>query len=389
MSAQTSPEKSLLDLSREITPLLASRSREIETARRLPQDLAHLLAAEGFFSMWIPRALGGQGVPLVQSLQALEILAEADPSVAWCISIGISSTLVLPHLPAETAQQIFERPETIICGVYAPRGRADADGSDHFRVSGQWAFGSGTQNADWILAGCRFFEKGQAMQAQGGQPRTHMVVVPRDEVEFLDTWHTSGMRGTGSTDYRLDDVRVSNQFIAGWTPQALPDEPLYRIPQLTLLAVGFGAIALGIARGALNEFQKLASSKTATGQSQRLDERRDVQGEVARAEVKLRAARSHYYETAESLWEAAEHDRVGLEERSALRLSMLHAVAVGAEVCSVAYQLGGASAIYEDSRLQRLFRDSHVITQHVQVRSDLYSVIGSHLMGKPKTTEVL
>ena len=103
----------------------------------------------------------------------------------------------------------------------------------------------------------------------------------------------------------------------------------------------------------------------------------------------LRAARGHYYECAEAMWEAACEDRVGVEERASIRLATLHAVEVGAQVATSAYRLGGATSIYSESRLQRLFRDSHVITQHVQVRPDLYSVIGSHLSGSPQGTHIL
>ncbi|MFP6640764.1 MAG: acyl-CoA dehydrogenase family protein [Myxococcota bacterium] len=380
---------SLVEESRQIAPLLVARSNEIEAARRLPQDLCDLLSSKGFYSMWVPEEVGGGGVPLLPSLRVIEILAEADPSVAWCVSIGISSSLVLAYLPTETVQQVFSRPDTIVSGVYAPFGRGDAQGDRHFRVSGRWPFGSGTENADWILSGCRYFRDGEPILDSKGQPRTHMVIVPRTDVEFLDTWHTSGLCGTGSTDYRLNDVLVHDDYISAWHLQPVPNGPLFRIPQLTLLAVGFGSIALGVARGALNELRTLASTKVATGQSRKLAERRDIQSEVARAEVKLRAARSHYYESAEAIWEAACQDRVGLDERATLRLSMLHAVEVGAEVARTAYHLGGATAIYEKSRLQRFFRDSHVITQHVQVRPDLYSVIGSHLLGSPKATDVL
>ena len=345
MSAQPLTPVSPTALAREIAPILSKRADEAEEARRMPADLSQLLAQKGFFSMWVPTELGGGGVPLASSLESIEILSQADPSVGWVVGIGVSSTLVLPHFDPDIAGAIFARPETVICGVYAPKGRAESDGQHHFRVSGQWPFGSGTQNADWVLSGSHFFRDGEIITDSKGTPRSHMVAVPRSEVEFLDTWHTSGMRGTGSTDYRLDNVRVSEDYIAAWKPHAMPDNPLYRIPQLTLLATAFGSIALGLARGALVELTELANGKVATGQSQRMAERRDVQGEVARAEVRVRSARTHYYECVEAIWEAAREDRVGLDERSALRLSMLHAVETGAEVARSPYRQGGATAI--------------------------------------------
>ncbi len=388
MSLRPSTPRSMLEAAQKIAPTLRSRSDEIEAARRLPDDLARSLAEQGFYRMWVPTTLGGLEMPLAPSLEVFEVLAQADPSVAWCVAIAVSSTLALPHLPEATAAAIFDRPDRIIAGVYAPKGRADScEGG--FRVSGRWPFGSGTQNADWILAGSRFFRDGQPVVDKGGNPRTHMVVVPADRVEFLDTWHVTGLAGTGSTDFKMEDVLVSEAYISGWNPVPVCEAPLYRIPQLSLLAVGFGAIALGLGRSALSELAALAGAKTATGQSAPLAQRRDFQSDLARAEVSLRAARSLYYECAEALWDAATRDAAGIDERASLRLATLYAVETGAEVARTAYGLGGASSVYLTSRLQRLFRDSHVITQHVQVRPDLYSVIGSHLSGEPKGTEML
>ncbi|MCS5638596.1 MAG: acyl-CoA dehydrogenase family protein [Myxococcota bacterium] len=388
MSVQPTAMPSMIDCARRVAPSLRARADEIEAARRIPDDLARSLADQGFYRLWVSQNLGGYEMPLAPSLEVFEILGHAEPSVAWCVAIAVSSTLVLPHLPESSARKIFDRPDRVIAGVYAPKGRADAC-PEGFRVTGRWPFGSGTQNADWILAGCRFFRDGEAITDKRGNPRNHMVVVPAEQVEFLDTWHVTGLAGTGSTDFAMQDVIVPEDFISAWNPVPVPEQPLYRIPQLSLLAVGFGAISLGIGRSALDAVGELAGAKTATGQPTPLAQRRDFQNDLARAEVSLRAARSHYYECAEALWQAAVQDAAGIDERASMRLATLHAVEVGAEVARVAYRLGGASSIYLDSRLQRLFRDSHVIPQHVQVRPDLYSVIGSHLAGAPKATEML
>ncbi|MDG2333248.1 MAG: acyl-CoA dehydrogenase family protein [Myxococcota bacterium] len=379
---------SMIDAAHAMAPTLLARADEIEEARQVPNDLAQSLAEQGFYRMWVPEELGGLAMPLAPSLNVFEILAQGDAAVAWCVAIGVSSTLALPYLPASTARTIFDQPNRIIAGVYAPKGRADSC-KDGFRVSGRWPFGSGTRNADWVLAGCRFFRDGEPILDKRGNPRTNMVIVPASQVEFLDTWNVTGLEGTGSNDFKLEDVPVPEAFISAWNPTPVPEDRLYRIPQISLLAVGFGAIALGIARSALSDLQTMASAKTATGQSAPLAQRRDFQGDLARAEVSLRAARSHYYECAEALWDAAAEDDQCLDERASLRLATLHAVEVGAEISRTAYRLGGASSIYTSSRLQRHFRNSHVITQHVQVRPDLYSVIGSHLAGEPKGIEML
>lgn len=373
---------------RALIPALVARADEIETARQLPDDLARELASQGFYRMWVQRTLGGLEFPLVPTLEVLESLAEGDPSVAWCIAIGITSSLSLTAIPEAAAKEVFAERETIFAGVYAPTGRADKTESG-FRVNGQWAFGSGTRNADWVLGGCRFFDDGQPICDERGVPRTNMVLVRQREIETLDNWDVLGLRGTGSSDYRMTDVSVSEDFVPAWLASTRPSGSLYRIPNLTLLAVGFGAIALGLGRAVLDEFSQLAATKISAMAVDPVAKRGDVQSGLARAEVKLRSARSHYYEMAEAIHAAAESGKVTLDHRADLRLANCHAVDTAADVAATVFRLAGGSAIYRGSRIERLFRDANVITQHVQVRSENYAVIGSQLLGVPRGVAIL
>lgn len=373
---------------RALLPEIEVRAAEIETARQLPDDLAQKLAGEGFYRMWVPRALGGLEFPLVPTLEVLECLAEGDPSVAWCVAIGITSSLSLTAIPEAAAKEAFAKPETIFAGVFAPTGRADAT-RNGFSVSGQWSFGSGTRNADWVLAGCRFFRDGETINDDRGIPRTNMVLVRKSEIEILDNWDVLGLRGTGSSDFRMTDVAVAEEFVPAWFSSTRPAGSLYRIPNLTLLAVGFGAIALGLARTLVRDFLQLAATKIGAMAVDPLAKRGDVQSGLARAEVKLRSARSHYYEMAEALYAAAESGKVSVNDRADLRLANCHAVDTAAEVAATVFRLAGGSSIYRGSRIERLFRDANVITQHVQLRSENYTVIGSQLLGVPRGVGIL
>jgi alkylation response protein AidB-like acyl-CoA dehydrogenase len=389
MSEAANPEIDRMKAAaRALVPVLVARADEIETARQLPNDLARDLASQGFYRMWVQKTLGGLELPLVPTLSVLESLGEGDPSVAWCIAIGITSSLSLTAIPEAAAKEVFAAPETIFAGVYAPTGRADVS-EGGFRVNGQWTFGSGTRNADWVLGGCRFFDEGQPISDERGVPRTNMVLVRQREIEMIDNWDVLGLRGTGSSDFRMTDVRVSEDFVPGWLPSTRPPGSLYRIPNLTLLAVGFGAIALGLGRAMLGEFSQLAATKIGAMAVDLIAKRGDVQSGLARAEVKLRSARSHYYEMAEAIYAAAESGKVTLDHRADLRLANCHAVDTAAEVAATVFRLAGGSSIYRGSRIERLFRDVNVITQHVQVRSENYAVIGSQLLGVPRGVAIL
>lgn len=384
------PQDDPLARARELAPRLRARADEIEAARRLPVDVHRELAAAGFYRLWAPRECGGLELPVWPVAETFEALAQADGSVAWCTFIACTSATALATLPEATARDVFAPPETtLLSGVFAPLGTAERDG-DGFRVSGRWPFGSGTQNADWILAGCRLLENGKPMTRPNGAPRTHMVLVPAREVEFLDTWHVSGLCGTGSTDFALHEVRVPAERVVGYLRERAPDRPLFRFPNFTLLALGIGMVGLGLGRAAIAELVALASAKKPAGSTRTLAERAGVQSAVAEAEAELRAARAFLRESVEAAWRrAAAGDAVPVELRRDLRLATTHAARSAARVTHRMYELGGATSIYKKSPLQRIFRDAHVATQHLMVAPPTLELAGRMFVGLPTDTSSL
>jgi len=384
-SVQTDPEA----IARSFSDEVRARADEIEAARRLPADLSRKLAASGLYRLWVPKRYGGLEAPLVPVLRALEILAEADASVAWCGFIATTSSTALGGLPEPTAREVFATPETLLCGVFAPHGRAEAcDGG--FRATGQWSFGSGTQNADWVLAGCQLLQDGASIRDDAGTPRQHMVIVPAREVEFLDTWKVSGLCGTGSTDFRLTNVFVPEERVVGWKVRRPLEGPIYSFPNFTLLAMGIGAVALGVARAAIDALVSLARVKQPTHSSKTLAERSDVQSAVAKAEADLRSARAFYYEAAHAGWDAAQGGaRVGLAQRRDIRVSTTHAVAAAVRVAQSMYECAGGTSLYRTSPLQRYLRDAHAITQHVMVGRATWETAGRAFLGIESGTQLL
>jgi alkylation response protein AidB-like acyl-CoA dehydrogenase len=371
----------------ELAPLLRGRADEIEAARRLPVDLHRELAAAGFYRSWAPRECGGLELPVWPVAETFEALARADGSSAWCTFIAATSATALATLPEATARAVFTPPETtLLSGVFAPSGTAEREG-DSFRVNGRWAFGSGTQNADWVLAGCRFYENGAPMTRAGGAPRTHMVLVPAREVDFLDTWHVSGLCGTGSTDFALRGVRVPAERVVGFLRERPPDRPLFRFPNFTLLALGIGMVGLGLARAAIDELVALAATKKPTGSARTLAERALVQSGVAEAEAELRSARAFLQGAVDAAWtRACAGDGVPVELRRDLRLATTHAARASARIAARMVDLGGASAIYKRSPLQRICRDAQVATQHMMVAPPTLELTGRMFLGLPTDT---
>jgi alkylation response protein AidB-like acyl-CoA dehydrogenase len=206
---------------------------------------------------------------------------------------------------------------------------------------------------------------------------------PQSEVTFHDTWHTSGMRGSGSLDYSVDDVFVpAERTIQPGVTRPVVASPLSMFPNFTLLAAGVSAVGLGVARRALDELVELAQGKKPQYSSKTLARSAFTQIELARAEGSLRAARAFLHDELRSAWAVALAGReVTVEARTGIRLAATHAATVGAAVADVAFTLAGGTAVYDTSVLGRCLRDAHVVTQHIQTAPKLNETIGKLLLG--------
>ena len=186
---------------RQLAPTLADRAPEIEAARRMPADLLDDLIRTGCFRLLRPHSHGGIGADAPGALGVLETLARADASTAWVVMIGSGSWLDLAGLPREGFDAVFADPDTITAGAFNPTGSiTEADGG--YRVSGRWSFASGCEHADWIYGNC--IEVGD----DGREPRLRIAVFAPDQVVIEDTWMVSGLCGTGSHHFHVDDVLV-------------------------------------------------------------------------------------------------------------------------------------------------------------------------------------
>jgi indole-3-acetate monooxygenase len=388
--AQLPPAPSLDDeiqgVAREISALARELAPETERQRCLPDELVARLSASGLMLAGAPCKVGGLELAPGVALRCAEEIARGDASAGWCVSIAATSSLLAAYLPAESGAQLFDDPQRIAAGVWAPRGKArPVDGG--VVVSGRWAYCSGIRHSAVFFAGC-IVNDGQ--HRTGAKPLPSVIAIPQDELEILDTWHTLGLRGTGSHDTVADELFVPTTRVFSLFAGPVLDRPLYRFPIFGYFALSIGAAALGNASGTLDEFAALAAHKVGLGSTRTLAERSATHAAVAEAEASLRAARALYYEAVEAAWQAAhEEELVPVGLRNDLRLAATHAVRTSADVVRSLYDLGGGTAIYDDSPLQRRFRDAHTATAHFQVNAASRELPGRVLLGQPADTALL
>ncbi len=373
----------LLDAARALAPRIGALAEETERGRRLPAELVSAFAEAGFFGMCVPRDLGGPEAHPAVLLDTMETLAAADGAAGWCAMIAATTSVLAAYLPDADARTIYGTAGTATGGAYAPQGRATTV-SGGYRVTGRWAFASGCEHCAWLTGG-------SLVQSAGGQSEARLMMFPASEVEIIDTWNVSGLRGTGSHDIAVRDVFVpATRAISLTIDRPCRGGTLYAFPVFGLLALGGAAVATGIARHAIDELVSLAATKTATLQRRRLAERPVVQAKVAEAEALLGSARAFLREAVARAWESAERGgEIALRDRAHLRLAATHATATAARAVDLMYTAGGGTAIYATSPLQRCLRDAHAVTQHVMVAEPTYELVGRVLLGVDADTAQL
>jgi alkylation response protein AidB-like acyl-CoA dehydrogenase len=370
---------------RSTSAVIAPLIDQIETECRLPQAAVDALVAAGVFKLCVPRAYGGAQAHPVTVLAVIEELAKLDGSVGWCAMIGATSGLMSVYLDDAIAREVYSPADAITCGVFAPTGRA-LPGHDGFTVTGRWAFASGCQHSRWRMGGTIAGEPPELLPS--GAPDVRSVLFRADETMIHETWDTAGLRGTGSHDFSVREVTVPRER----TFSLISDRPKhdgYTLPFFGILASGVAAVGLGIARAALDTFVALAGQKKLPGGKKTLAHREIVQLEVARGEARLRAARGLLFDALGEAIRVADDAKHSLQARARLRLAACHAASEAAAVTASAYELGGGSAVYRTSPLQRQFRDAHVVTHHLMVSSTSLTMAGRVLLGVETDTSTL
>jgi indole-3-acetate monooxygenase len=365
------------EVARELGPLIADHADAADRDRRVPKAVVDALASAGIFHMFVPRAFGGAETDVARGVRTLEELSKVDGSTGWMAMIGATTGVISAYLPEEVSREVYQ-PGVVTGGVVAPRGTAVASG-DGYQVNGRWPFASGCEHSRWLACAC--VVSGQTEQT--GQTEVRMALFPASVVEIIDTWHVSGLRGTGSHDIAVTDALVPGDYSFSLSSPPVQPGVLYGFSLMGLLAVCVAAVALGIGRGALDEIKEIAQTKTPVGRRKSLSDWSVAQVSLAEGEAALRAGRAFLFEAIGEMWGTLERgDQPSAEERALVRLAASQAVQGAVRAVDIAYNLGGGTSIYESSRLQRQFRDIHALTQHVSVGLSSFEAAGRVLLGQ-------
>jgi len=374
-----------LDAARELGPKIRAAADEIEQGRRLPMHLVREMQRAGVFRMAMPRAWGGPELDILTQVRVIEALSSVDASAGWCTMIGIDGGYVTTFIDQTVAREMYADLDSVTAITFAPPGKAVRT-KGGFIVNGRWPFGSGCQHATWLVGHFVVFDGDSPRLQPNGLPETRFGFVAAAQGEIIDTWTTNGLRGSGSHDWMVKDRFIPEERTFNLAaPTLYRQRPLYALPNLLLYKTC--AVALGIARGAIDDFVALASNKPLTFKSPSagkamLRDETYVQCTVAQAEASVSSARAFVFEAFGDLWNTLlTGDPPSLKQRARGRLAMVHASAACLQAVELLYKANGGSSVYAGNAFDRRLRDMQTANQHTVVSLKTWEVTGRVLLG--------
>jgi indole-3-acetate monooxygenase len=372
-----------------LAPQIRAAREEIEQGRRLPRSIAEAMKAAGIFGMVMPRAWGGPELDPMTQFRVIEALAMADGSVGWCAMIGCDGGYITGFLDQDVARSMY--PDLLVAtgAAATPTGTATLVPGG-YRVGGRFPFVSGCHHCEWLWLGCQVVEDGAPRVDGEGVPETRQCLLRLAQCEILDTWYTTGLRGTGSNDVVVRDEFVAAEHSFSFQDPALVKRsgPLHAFP--FMFAAKTSVPALGIARHALATLIETAANKPARRYTlgDRIEAPKTMRDDVfaqeaaGRADTLLISARAHLFDVVGDIWATLVAGQAPSDVQIA-RFTTLntHVLGLCLEAVQLVFKASGGTAVYQKGPLDRCLRDVLTMNQHVIGTLRTWEMAGRLLFG--------
>lgn len=379
---------------RALVPVLRARAAGCEGARRVPDETIADLHASGLFRMLQPRRVGGSELPYRALVELGAIIAEGCASTSWVLTNLASHHWMLAMWPKEAQDEIWnDSPDHLIgSALVFPCGKAvQVDGG--YRITGRWPFSSGVDPSSWNFVGA-------ILHDERNRPLEHRVfIVKSSDYAVIDTWFVAGLRGTGSKDIEMKDVFVParrslplSAIAGGPTPgSAVNPAPLYQLPVLGLFAFVVAGVALGIARGAAEDFAASMRARVATYSGKRLVDLVTLQLRVAEAAALADTAEALMLKDCDEATRITASGKVPAPDQKARwRRDGAYAAGMCTRAVDLLFAATGGGGVYLDHPIQRAFRDIHAANAHYALSWDVNGTLwGRAALGLPPETPMV
>jgi alkylation response protein AidB-like acyl-CoA dehydrogenase len=367
LSATGVSKHDMIERAKALAPAFRERAAAAEQDRRISPESAAELIDAGFARMLVPRRLGGSELGIDAWFEVMLELGRADASHAWVAGLMAHIPQMLLQLGEEAQQSIWgDGPDVPTAGSVMPLAKAVAvEGG--YRVSAKGPFSSGVTHATWVFVG--------GFLPVDGPPTPAMFVLSPDQYEIADTWHTIGMRGTGSNTIVADDAFVPESHVlqisdlreATGPGRTVNPDGIYRLPFMAYAPLGFCAPILGAARGAYDDFLAYARDKRLPG-GIRVAETQAMQTTLGRISGDLQAAELLLRQVVDA---AGDDIATTMEHRRASMRNYARAAELIVDAIDNLVKLGSTSSFSESNPIQRAWRDIRFAGSHQSLKPEI------------------
>lgn len=364
----------IIDRAEKIAPTLVERQAETEQRTFYAEDTHEEFVKAGFYRILVPRRYGGYEFGADTFMRVAMTLAQGCPSTGWMYLFGAAHALPVATLFAERAQaELFGSGHFICPATVAPSGTAEPTGDGDWILSGTWPYSSGVPYATHFMGHT-------LVQGDDGEPTPMLFVAPRELWRREENWGDQlGLRGSGSHAVTIERGRLPGRFtlpghlshpgVADAAPgRALHGNPLYGGGPLSFMLLELGALAIGMARGALECYEELMRRRTTIFPPivPRYEDP-DYQFRYGEASGMIATAEAAFWQAIDQWTATCERGPGAFTREQELRLAM-----ISREVCRLCwgavqgqlFPTAGSSAIRQGERLERVWRDMSMMHSH-------------------------
>ena len=351
---------------------IAPGASERDEAACFPRELIPKMADLGLFSVMIPESYGGAGLDPLSFAIIIEEIARVDASVA--LLLASHNSLCAGHiLAAGNEEQKRAHLPSLASGkklgawaLTEPGGGSDArslktkavrDGDDWVLTGDKLFITQGSVAGTYvIMASTASEERGVGSREQraesmekdahrDGEISAFIVERERAGLNVVRVENKLGVRASDTAQLRLEEIRVPKDNLLGELNHGYRDA----LGVLDGGRIGIGAMAVGIARAALEESLRYAKERRQFGKA--IAEFEAIQCKLADMATEIDAARLLVYR-------AAELRQNGLPFKRMAAQAKLFASEVASRATGQAIQIHGGAGYMKDAPVERYFRDA-------------------------------
>jgi alkylation response protein AidB-like acyl-CoA dehydrogenase len=356
---------------------IAPRSAEIDRTGEFPHDIFQKMAGLGLLGLPFPEEYGGAGADAVSVALAVEEIARGDGStaLAYLAHIGLGSMPILLFGSEEQKQKFLVPAATgeylAAFGLTEPQAGSDAGAT---RTTAH------LEGNEWVINGEKMWITNAPIAGhiivtaltdkERGRKGISAIIVPRDTpgLSFGKHEHKMGLHGSMSTAVFLNDVRVPKENLLGEQNRGYAQF-------LQILDGGritIGAMAIGLAQTAYESAIRYAQERESFGRP--IGTYQSVSNMIADMAVGLEASRLLVYKAA---WLKA-LDKPFSKEAA---IAKLYATEASEKICRDAIQVLGGYGYSAEFPVERLYRDTRLLTIGEGTSEIQRMVIARHVLG--------